>query len=210
MKPFAGLTTTNTALLVIDVINSCAHEQSEIPEWGIHFSKVRQMVPRLETFIAQFRQTFQGPVIFGRTLPWQKEYLAHNINELYEDHRAYYYTPDRTGFAEEFYRVQPEPGDIVTAKATNDTLTDPKLLATLEKRGIRYLVVTGVFTDGCILATVIGGFTKGYNMLVLSDLVETTDLPQRQRIQKDLLTYTFPVMFARVLSSSNLLKHYKK
>ncbi len=201
------MTKDNTALLLIDVINSCAAAKCEIPEWGVTFHKIRQMVPQLGGFIADFRQHFTGPVIFGRTKPWQKEYLAHNINELYEDERFAYYTADRSGFAEEFYQLTPEPGDIVTDKDTNDALADPKLLKQLEKQHIRYIVVTGVFTDGCVLATVIGGFTKGYNIVVLSDLVETTDLPQRQRIQQDLLSFTFPFMFARVMGSKELLQH---
>lgn len=210
MKPFKGMTRDNTALLIVDIINSCTHKKCEIPEWNVTFGKVRQMVPRLDTFISDFRQRFTGPVIFGRTKPWQKEYLAHNINELYEDDKYLYYTPDRSGFAESFYLIKPQPDDIVTDKNTNDALTDPRLLRQLEQRGIRYIAVTGVFTDGCVLATVIGGFTKGYNMIVLKDLVETTDSPQRQRIQEDLLSYTFPYMFARVTDSKELLHNIEE
>jgi nicotinamidase-related amidase len=205
LMTYKNMTKDNTALLIVDVVNSCAHEKCEIPEWKVTFEKVRQMVPKLATFISDFRQTFTGPVIFGRTRPWQKEYLAHNINELYEDDKYAYYTPDRSGFAEEFYVIKPQPGDIITDKDTNDALTDPHLLAQLQEQKIRYIAVTGAFTDGCVLATVIGGFTKGYSMVVLKDLVETTDSSQRQRIQEDLLTYTFPYMFARVISSDELL-----
>lgn len=199
----------NTALLVIDVINSCAHEKCEIPEWDIHFSKIREMVPRLEKFIEEYRQRIGGLMIFGRTMPWQKEYLAHNVNELYEDERFSYYTRDRSGFAEEFYKVKPQNGDIVTDKNTNDALTNPELADELERRGIRYLLIVGVFTDGCVLATVIGGFSRGYNLIVLKDLVETTDSKTRQEIQKHLLEFTFPYMFARVTDSQQMLNDWE-
>lgn len=201
---------SNTALLIIDVMNSCAHEKCEIPEWNIHFTKIRKMVPKLEEFITSFRTTTGAPVIFGRTLPWQKDYLAHNINELYEDEKFSYYTKDRSGFAEKFYVITPQKGDIVTDKDTNDALASPKLIGELSKRNIKYLVVTGIFTDGCVMATIIGGFSKGYNFIVLKDLVETTDSNTRQEIQKHLLEFTFPYMFARVTTSEDFLKTWNE
>lgn len=208
MKPFKGMNEHNTALLIVDIMNSCAHEMCEIPEWNIRFTKIRGMVPHLESFIPKFREVIRGPVIFGRTLPWQKEYLKHNVNELYEDDRFSYYTKDRSGFAEEFYGIKPGPGDIVSDKDTNDALANEELLKKLSAHGIKYIVVAGIFTDGCVLATVTGGFSRGFNMVVLSDLVETTDSPTRQRIQKDLLEYTFPYMFARVTSAQTLLNSW--
>ncbi len=208
MKPFSGMNSQNTALIIIDIINSCAHQKCEIPEWKISFNKIRVMVPRLNTFIDEFRATVGGPVIFGKTQPWQKEYLADNINELYEDEQFSYYSKDLSGFAEEFYGITPSKDDIITTKDTNDALADPKLIAQLQARGIKYIVTTGVFTDGCVLATVVSGFSKGFNFVVLKDLVETTDSPTRQRLQKDLLEFTFPYMFARVVSSEEFLSNW--
>lgn len=210
VKPFKKMNKNNTALLIVDVINSCASEKCEILDWNIHFTKVREMVPKLEDFIPQFRTNFNGPVIFGRTLPWQQETLANNINELYEDERFKYYTSDRSGFAEALYKIKPETGDIIADKNTNDALADSKLLAKLQKQNIRYIMVTGTFTDGCVLATVIGGFSRGYSMIVLEDLVETTDVPARQKIQEELLSYTFPYMFARVINSNDLLSSFAR
>ena len=91
-------------------------------------------------------------------------------------------------------------------KKSNDAFVNPKLVEKFKKRGVKYVVVVGVFTDGCVLATVLGGFSRGYNMIVLSDLVETTDSVTRQRIQKDLLEFTFPYMFARVVKSGELIE----
>ncbi len=198
----------NTALIIIDVINSCAHQNCEIPEWKISFGKIREMVPRLNTFIEEFRATIGGPIIFGKTLPWQKEHLADNVNELYEDERFSYYSKDSSGFAEEFYCLTPGKDDIIATKDTNDALADPKLIAQLQAQGIKYIVTTGIFTDGCVLATVVSGFSKGFNFVVLKDLVETTDSPRRQRLQQDLLEFTFPYMFARVVSSEEFLGNW--
>lgn len=207
MKPFKNMNSKNSALLIVDVINSCAHEKCEIPEWGIHFSKIRAMVPRLNKFIGEYRKKVGGLIIFGKTCPWMKEYLTDNVNELYEDERFAYYSKDTSGFPEEFYGITPEKEDLVMDKNTNDALTNPKLIEELEKRGIKYLVTTGIFTEGCVLATVVGGFSKGYNFVVLRDLVETTDEQRRQNLQKELLDYTFPYLFARVVTSDEFLKN---
>lgn len=51
MKPFPKMNPDNVALLIIDVINSCAHDKCEIPQWNIHFTKIRKMVPRLSLAI---------------------------------------------------------------------------------------------------------------------------------------------------------------
>ncbi len=209
MKPFVGMNLKNTALLIVDVINSCAHEKCEMPEWKIHFSKIRAMVPRLQTFIEQYRKQVGGLIIFGKTVPWRKEFLADNVNELYEDARFSYYTKDTSGFAERFYGITPQKNDFVIDKKNNDAFSNPVFIEELKKRGIKYIITTGVFTDGCVLATVISGFSLGYNFIVLRDLVETTDSLKRQEIQKNLLGFSFPYLFARVLTSKELLDNIR-
>jgi len=64
--------------------------------------------------------------------------------------------------------------------------------------------VSGVFSDGCVDATVKGGFSKGYNFLILKDLVETTDVKIRQDLQKLLKEYTWPAMFGKTIESKNI------
>lgn len=197
--------TDNTGLLIVDVINSCAHTDYEIPEWSIYFSKIREMVPRLVDFIKDFREKSGGPIIFGKTVPWRKDFLADNVNELYEDDKFAYYSKDTSGRAEEFYMIKPEDGDLVFEKDTNDAMTNQNLLDELQKRKIKYLMVAGVFTDGCVLATVLGAFSRGFNVIVLKDLCETTDSPTRQLLQQKMFEFTFPYMFARVVTSKEVL-----
>ena len=195
----------NTALLVIDPINSCAHEKCETPEWNIHFSKIREMLPRLNEFVEKYREKVGGLVVITTITPWRKEFLSINLNELYTDPEAEYYSEDTTGFDEEFHTVKPEATDLVIAKNTYDTFTNEKLLEELNKRGIKYIVMTGIFSDGCVLASIISGFSKGYNFVILKDLIETTDSKTRQDIQKLLIDFTFPKMYGKTITSEDLL-----
>lgn len=210
MKLYEKINASNTALLVIDVINSGAHEKCEIPKWGIYFSKIRKMVPKLVKFIEDYRKTVRGLVIFINCTPWKKEYLTENINELYTDPKTNYYSKDDSGFSGEFYQVKPLKQDIILTKNHYDAFVNPELNSILKRKGIQYLIVTGVFGDGCVLATICGGFSKGYNFIILKDLIETTDKEIRQRILRGLKDFTWPIMYGRTMVSKEFLKAWEE
>jgi len=210
MKLYSKMNSSNTAFVVIDVINSCVHEKCEIPKWKIAFSKIRKMVPELKEFIEQYRKAVSGLVIFINTPPWKKEFLTDNINELYTDPGARYYSKDNSGFAEKFYLIKPQKKDVVITKNHYDAFVNPELDKVLKKNKIRYLVVTGIFGDGCVLATICGGFSKGYNFVILKDLIETTDVPIRQKLLQGLKDFTWPVMYGKTLSSRDFFNSWKQ
>ena len=209
MKPYEKMTKDNTALVVIDIVNSCCHEKCETPEWNISYSKIREMVPKLDKFIEEFRSKIGGKVIFTNLTPWTKEFLPENINELYTDPKTTYYG-DGSDFENEFCGVTPKGQDIVITKNNYDTFSNPEFDTILKKNGIRYIVMTGAFTDGCVLATVCGGFSRGYNFVILKDLVETTDLKIRQELAQYLLDYTFPILYGKTMASGEFLENWGK
>ncbi len=204
------MTKDNTVLLVIDPVNSCAHEKCETPERNIHFSKIREILPKLAEFISDYRKWVGGTVVFVTITPWNKENLPDNINQLYKDPKAYYYSDDNTGFDEQFYGVKPEKEDLVFVKNAYDAFTNKEMVAEFGKRRIRYVVIAGIFTDGCVLATIVNGFSRGYNFVILKDLIETTDDPQRQKLQKLLIDYTFPVMYGKTITAKEFLDSWKE
>lgn len=203
---YKNLTPKNTALLVIDPVNSCAHEKCETPEWNIHFSKIREMLPKLNDFVKKYRQKIGGLVVVTKIVPWRKEYLPDNLNELYTDPEATYYSEDVTGFDEELYKFDLEKSDFVITKNTYDTFTNDDLLKKLKEDGIRYIIVTGIFSDGCVLASVVGGFSRGFNFIILKDLVETMDSEIRQNTQKALIESVFPKLYGKVMDSNEFIE----
>jgi len=210
MKLYEKMSKDNTALLVIDVINSCAHEKCEQPEIGIYFSKIREMVPRLDSFINEYRYAVGGLVVFTNTVPWKKEFLADNINELYTDPNTTYYSKDDMGFAEEFYQVEPAEDDLVITKNTYDAFAGTQLDEKLREKGIQYLVVTGIFGDGCVMATICGGFSLGYNYVILNDLIETPDSSARQKLQASLKERAWPIMYGKTIKADEFLSGWKE
>lgn len=72
------------------------------------------------------------------------------------------------------------------------------------------MVITGIFGDGCVHSTIQGGFSRGYNFIIIKDLIETSDVKVRQKLQKLLKEYTWPIMFGELIDSSDFLKFIKK
>ncbi|MCL4417208.1 MAG: cysteine hydrolase family protein, partial [Actinobacteria bacterium] len=145
---------------------------------------------------------------FTKTPPWKKEFLPENINTLYSDPSTSYYSEDNSGFSEKFYLVKPNPKDVIINKNNYDAFSETDLNRILKEKGVKYIVVTGVFTDGCVLATIIAGFSLGYNFVILKDLIETTDSKIRQELQEKLKEFTFPIMYGRTLISSDFIENW--
>ncbi len=190
----------NTAFLVIDVTNFCCSEDNEIPKYKVYFSKIRKMVPKLKKVI----EKYPGEVVYIKTKPWKKENLSDNLNELYKNPLISYYSKDKTGKAEEFYLLKPNKKDKVFEKNTYDAFSNPEFDKYLRSKKIQTLIITGVFGAGCVNATISSAFSKGYRLIILKDLIETTDVKLRQDLQKLLKTYTWPVMYGETLISKKM------
>jgi nicotinamidase-related amidase len=199
----------NTALLAIDVIRSCVHKQYEDPQRDIRYTRIRQMIPSLAAFITAFRR-LGGRVILTTTVPWQERYLPDNINELYRhDPRARYWSADTGGDAERFCGI-PTDGAVVFAKNSYDAFTNRDLVQALEEMAVRYIIVTGVFGDGCVLATICGGFSRGYHFIIAKDLIETTDDDERQALQQHLKERLWPLMYGTTIESERILAAFSE
>ena len=196
------ITIKETAFLVIDITNGCCHPKCEIKKWNISFNKIRKMIPALKKFISQYRNA-GGQVIFINCTPWKKEFLAKNIVELYKDQKCKYYSSDESSFSEKFFELEPQKKDFIVTKNTYDAFTNPKLDKFLKKQKIKYVAVAGVFGDECVESTIQGGFSAGYNFIILKNLIETTDVEIRQKLQKLLKEFTWPTMFGKTINSKN-------
>jgi nicotinamidase-related amidase len=204
-----NLTPDNSALLVIDVINSCAHGEFEDPVRNIHYEKIRRMVPALSDFITSYQQ-LGGRVILTTTVPWQEPYLPKNINELYQNNeKARYWSQDASGRAEAFYEI-PTDGALIITKNSYDAFANEALIDALEDRHVRYIIVAGIFGDGCVMASICGGFSRGYHLIIAKDLIETTDDDSRQMLQQQLKNITWPLMYGTTIDSQQILSTLSK
>ncbi len=198
---------SNTALLLIDIVNGCAHQKCEDPEVGITFSKIREMIPNLIDFVKEYKERVNNNVFYINITPWDKKHLPQNLQELYTDPSVEYYSDDDSGFPEEFYKIKPDKEDIIITKNTYDAFVDTELEKILRDKGVQYLVTTGIFTEGCVLSTIVNGFSKGFNFILLKDLIETADNKERQEISRLLKRRVFPFLYGKTITSKDFLNN---
>ncbi len=192
---------TKYPLVVIDTVKGCCDIQYEKPEWNLHFKKVREMLPRLNTFVKTHREN-GGQVIWIKPTPWTIEHLPANINKLYnENPNARFYVEENIDEYNEFPNsITIESDDIVLEKNNYSAFVNPKLSRLLDDS---YLIA-GIYADGCVNATIIEGWSKGHFPYILTDLVESMDSEVKQNQKKHLLIHGWPLMYGHVINSSEI------
>ncbi|NIO36522.1 isochorismatase family protein [Candidatus Bathyarchaeota archaeon] len=210
-KPVINATVDLHPLIVVDVLNCCCSEKFERSELNIKFSRIRQMIPRLREFTDEYRR-LGGKIIWVRSTPWREEYLPKNINRLYrENPYATFYTEHDVEESVEFYDgINPRKPDEIFTKNTYSAFADAHLQRLFQKHRWDTYLLSGVFAEACVNATLIDGFTKGLFTIILSDLVETMDDKEQQAHKKHLLTHQWPLMYGHVMTSSKFLKKLAK
>ncbi len=188
-------------LVIIDVVRGCCNKEYENPEWDIHFTKIRKTLPRINSFAEKHREN-GGQVIWIKPVPWIRKNLPRNINKLYtENPDATFYVKDHI----EEYSMFPEAitideQDIVLEKNNYSAFTNPQLSECIDDA---YLIA-GVYTDGCVNATIVEGWSKGYFTYILGDLVESMDSPSKQNQKTMLLENIMPYMYGHVINSNDI------
>lgn len=65
--------------------------------------------------------------------------------------------------------VAPEPGETVIRKRWPSAFQGTELAETLERLGVRNLLVTGIWTDSCVRASVFDAVYAGYHVFLVKD-----------------------------------------
>ncbi len=60
------------------------------------------------------------------------------------------------------------------------------------------------------LSTIAVGFSKGFNFVMLRDLIETADSEERQRLSEDIKNRIFPFQYGKTITSEEFLNDWEK
>lgn len=211
-KPVIKATVGLYPLIVVDLMNGCCSDKFERPKINITFNRIRQMIPSVVEFTNEYRR-LGGKIIWVRSTPWREEYLPKNINRLYhENPYATFYTEHDIEESVEFYNgISPrEPDEIFTKNTYSAFAPDARLWKLFRKHRWDTYLLSGVFAEACVNATLIDGFTKGLFTIILSDLVETMDDEEQQAHKKRLITHQWPFMYGHIMTSNEFLKKLAK
>ncbi|MBI3552403.1 MAG: cysteine hydrolase [Elusimicrobia bacterium] len=79
----------------------------------------------------------------------------------------------------DFFRISPRPGEMVVRKnACFDAFFNPALEPRLRRKGVRRLILAGVYLDICVDATARTAFQKGFYLSILKDCTESLHYPK--------------------------------
>jgi nicotinamidase-related amidase len=92
-------------------------------------------------------------------------WVQHSDEGLVRDSEGWQYVP-------ELVRHDGEP---LVHKSYGDSFEGTELESLLAERGVGRLVVSGAQSDACIRSTIHGGFTRGYDVTLVSDAHTTED-----------------------------------
>lgn len=189
-----------TALLVVDMQRGFLDpgEAMEVPP-------ARDIVPVVRDLVERFRSR-RLPVVFTEFVYSPRLPLL--VGALHPEHQP---APPGapTGFgrpssscleghpsAGTVAALAPRPDEAVVRKRWYDAFAGSPLDGVLRARGVTSLVITGTMTDICVLATVVGAFTREYRITVVEDGVATL-WPEIQRATLDIIGRAY----GRVVSS---------
>ncbi|AEV83856.1 isochorismatase [Actinoplanes sp. SE50] len=137
-----------TALLVIDVQNGVVGETSVNRD---------TVIANIATLVGKARAE-AVPVIW----------VQHSDDDLPFGSEQWAYVPE----------LPQAGGEPVVHKRFGDSFEATDLEERLAERGVGRLVVAGAQSDACIRSTIHGAFTRGYDVLLVSDAHTTEDLTE--------------------------------
>jgi ureidoacrylate peracid hydrolase len=162
------LSSSNTALLVVDVQNDFCHNQGVFSKYkSVTLDHVERAISNLSTLIEKCRN-FDLPIIFIRTIhstwtdspSWLKR--MEGAGEKMQICR-----PDSWG--SNFFNVAPTEGDCIVTKHRYSAFIGTDLDLILKSQGVEFILVTGVATNVCVESTARDGYHRDYNVILVED-----------------------------------------
>lgn len=196
----------NSALIVIDYTENCCLEEYRDHRLNLGLSRVRDIAISLDRLITYYRTQHIGEVIWIRSCPWIQGHVHPHIERFYrENPEAEFYSCKHGGT--DFYRIKPALDEKIFEKNLYSAFagTQRKLDEYLRKQNMNRLTISGIYSTGCVNATICEAFHLGYRLTIIRDGVETFDDSVKQAYQRCLFD-DWSVMYGRVMDLSQYIK----
>ncbi|MFT4089972.1 MAG: isochorismatase family cysteine hydrolase [Asticcacaulis sp.] len=170
-----------TAVVVIDIQVDFAAPDGKAAQWGLPLDGVEAMIDRSSEVVTAARAAGY-PIVWLRVITSPETDL--NALSLRLERRGQpggeaLCRRDETGA--NYYRLFPETGDIEIEKTLYDGFHNTDLDAQLRGCGIDTLILLGMTTECCVIATAQTAFHNNYNVFVVSDATCSYDPVMHER-----------------------------
>ena len=162
-----------SALLVIDVQNDFCAPHGWYDRIGNDRTAVDPAVGAIDALLPIARAAGML-VVFLRCI-YGPEFLSPRLAEAWQHKGLPADALVGGSWGAEFYRIAPEPGDLVLTKHHYSAFVRTELEAALQARGVQNVVLAGVATNVCVDSTARDACMLGYRVAVLSDCCASYD-----------------------------------
>ena len=174
----------STAMIVIDMQNEEVSDEGKYATEGeIDISPAKAIIPNIQRLLDAARRAgvlvtyaeFTHRSRDGALLMDGPSYFVHR-----DDHFVSC-VQEGTWAARTIEELAPRSGELVFSKTRGSAFWQTPLRNVLQTRGIRSLVLTGIATGGCVMATFTDSRMQGYYPVVVSDAVASYDMEDHNR-----------------------------
>ena len=164
----------NAAVLVVDVQNDYCAPGGGLAKLGVDMSAIDACIPRIAALVESAREA-DVPVIHIRT-----HHEAATESPVWRELRLRR-SPNKPRWCEpgswgaDFYRVAPQPGEVVITKHRYSGFIETDLDLILRSQGIASLIMAGVASNNCVECTARDGFMKDYYIVFVDDCTAATN-----------------------------------
>lgn len=153
----------NTAVIVVDMQNSFAHEDG-----SLYAPPSENVIGDIEEFV-QYMRTRGSPIIFTKDTHTNEQF--EELDHYNEFDRWGEHAVQGTSEHEIVDGLTIEDTDSVIEKRTYDAFHNTSLDEDLENYGIDTVIVVGTLANVCVLHTASSAALNDYNTVVVEDLV---------------------------------------
>jgi nicotinamidase-related amidase len=162
-----------TALIVVDMQNDFCHPEGEFMKGPWDATEFNQAIGPNVDLVAKVRAA-GATVVFTRIM----HELGNAPNDRPNRMMSRRAVPRKkqaivkgTWGVEVVDELKPQAGDLVIDKEASSAFLGTNLDAELKARGIETVIVTGVVTYACVLATALGARDRSYNVVMVKEAV---------------------------------------
>lgn len=199
-----------TAIIVVDVMDGYCDPNAPLPRWlqehvGNTFTDLDTAADKMVAFLDASRKQPMATTVFARMIE-RPETSPVSIRLKMEVDEALP-VAEKDGEGWNYYKVQPQEGDHEIVKYNYDSFLGTDLDQHLKERGVKTVIIMGVFASVCVETTARTAAQLGYNTFVPADLTADPgmpDTPQAPDVIRNKLSTINNVMGYLPLSSTIL------
>ena len=191
------------AVIVIDFQNDYVHENGRISKFGLGTERIRSMIPNVERLLNNVRvknipiihfQMTEDPELIEKSLKDKR------INAFGSPENWALAIPGTWGHE---LVLAPKENEPIFQKNASDVFSNNELKKLLEEKEIKTLIIIGGYTHACVDASVRSAIKNGYDVVLVTDLVNSPDrLQELHEASLKVLT----TQFAHGTTSDEIIK----